>query len=226
MTILHKITLWGLLALFVRVESAHSADLPDQAMEVCRATTGPCLPFALDRFPKPPTPRSGPSMRLPSVSLEERFQAFDVWRISRCLAHVAWRESRSEGAQAMAAVMWVVLNRARHQDEDPCRVVGSLSQFSSMNASPRVRRAARGGSMPPNLSPDPKKAPADAQAAMIAKGLAWRILHGTGPRDPTGGATHFHTRAIRPRWSQSLARTARIGSHVFYRAPLELASIR
>lgn len=35
--------------------------------------------------------------------------------------------------------------------------------------------------------------------------------------DPTGGATHYHASYVRPKWSKTLKRTARIGKHIFYR---------
>jgi spore germination cell wall hydrolase CwlJ-like protein len=37
------------------------------------------------------------------------------------------------------------------------------------------------------------------------------------PRVLTGGATHFHTTQVRPKWSRAFHRTARIGEHIFYR---------
>jgi spore germination cell wall hydrolase CwlJ-like protein len=40
----------------------------------------------------------------------------------------------------------------------------------------------------------------------------------------TNGATHFHATYVRPAWSRSFARTAKIGAHVFYRQPTRLAA--
>jgi spore germination cell wall hydrolase CwlJ-like protein len=37
------------------------------------------------------------------------------------------------------------------------------------------------------------------------------------PRDLTFGATHFHTRAVKPGWSRTFERTASIGAHLFYK---------
>ena len=39
----------------------------------------------------------------------------------------------------------------------------------------------------------------------------------------TSGATHYHTKAVRPKWSRVFARTATIGFHHFYRQPDRLA---
>jgi spore germination cell wall hydrolase CwlJ-like protein len=44
------------------------------------------------------------------------------------------------------------------------------------------------------------------------------------PRNLTNGATYFHTGGVRPSWSKRFERTARIGSHIFYRTDRRLAS--
>lgn len=49
-----------------------------------------------------------------------------------------------------------------------------------------------------------------------AEKLAALMLAGR-ERTVTSGATHFHTRAVRPDWSSQLVRTTAIGHHVFYR---------
>lgn len=36
-------------------------------------------------------------------------------------------------------------------------------------------------------------------------------------RDPTGGATHYHHRAVLPAWAVAKAPCAEIGAHLFYR---------
>ena len=42
--------------------------------------------------------------------------------------------------------------------------------------------------------------------------------------DLTDGATHYHTTAVRPRWSRVYTRTAKIGVHLFYRHTWRTAS--
>jgi spore germination cell wall hydrolase CwlJ-like protein len=39
------------------------------------------------------------------------------------------------------------------------------------------------------------------------------------PRTLTMGATHFHTRWVRPGWARRFPQTAAIGAHLFYRQP-------
>ena len=59
-------------------------------------------------------------------------------RERRCLALAGWAEARGEGADAMAAVMWVVANRASSADQPslPCRVVVAAGQFEPFAVPP------------------------------------------------------------------------------------------
>jgi spore germination cell wall hydrolase CwlJ-like protein len=58
----------------------------------------------------------------------------------------------------------------------------------------------------------------DEEAADVAGRIARVMLDGA-PRTLTRGATHFHTRAVRPGWSNHFAQTAAIGEHLFYKQP-------
>ena len=49
------------------------------------------------------------------------------------------------------------------------------------------------------------------------------IMLNGAPRALTGGATHYHTKAVKPRWSRVFPRTATIGYHHFYRQPDRVA---
>lgn len=50
----------------------------------------------------------------------------------------------------------------------------------------------------------------------ICRRVARRALRGL-LADPTNGATHYHTKAILPRWARAQAPVAEIGEHLFYR---------
>ena len=50
----------------------------------------------------------------------------------------------------------------------------------------------------------------------VTRRIAAELLAGA-PRTLTQGATYFHTAYVRPSWTRRFIRTARIGSHVFYR---------
>ncbi|PWC84820.1 hypothetical protein TSH100_16850 [Azospirillum sp. TSH100] len=69
-------------------------------------------------------------------------------RERRCLALAGWAEARGEGADAMAAVMWVVANRAASADQPslPCRVVvasGQFEPFAVVPVEPKNRQKAK-----------------------------------------------------------------------------------
>ncbi|CAO3453921.1 cell wall hydrolase [Azospirillum largimobile] len=61
-------------------------------------------------------------------------------RERRCLALAGWAEARGEGADAMAAVMWVVANRAASASQPslPCRVVVAAGQFEPFSPPQQV----------------------------------------------------------------------------------------
>lgn len=122
----------------------------------------------------------------------------------RCLALAMYWEARGEGNQGMIAVGWTILNRVRSDDfpSTPCAVVyqgneRGRCQFSwwcdGKSDRPRNRRSW-------------------ARARIIAAGLLT-----DPPHDPTGGALFYHSKSISVPWVKPRTRTARIGSHIFYR---------
>jgi N-acetylmuramoyl-L-alanine amidase len=60
-------------------------------------------------------------------------------------------------------------------------------------------------------------------AILRARAIAEAALSGA-PRNLTGGATYFHTPAVRPAWSHRFQRTVQIGRHIFYRPGTRVAS--
>jgi spore germination cell wall hydrolase CwlJ-like protein len=129
-------------------------------------------------------------------------QAATMGQEQRCLAEAMYWEARGEGRRGMTAVGWTVLNRVRSPrfPSTPCSVVH------------------QGGERPPcqfhywcdGRSDEPRDLPSWQSALTIAA----QLLHDTPP-DPTDGALYFHNVSVRtPRHRN---RTARIGSHVFYR---------
>ena len=65
---------------------------------------------------------------------------------------------------------------------------------------------------------DGRKKMRERDAADLAGRIARAMLDGA-PRLLTDGATHFHTRHVRPGWSKRFAHTTSIGAHLFYRQP-------
>ncbi len=116
-----------------------------------------------------------------------------------CLTEALYFEARGEGTAGQKAVAEVILNRVDHPrfPKSVCGVVNQSGQFSYHG------RVAKRFS--------------EKGAYLRAKNVAMAALSGA-PRDLTGGATYFHTPAVRPSWSRKFTRTARIGSHIFYRS--------
>ncbi|MTH62652.1 cell wall hydrolase [Paracoccus sp. DK608] len=120
----------------------------------------------------------------------------------QCLSEALYFEARGEGSQGQRAVAEVILNRVDHPrfPKTVCGVVNQSGQFTYKKGRIRERGAY-------------------ARAQQIAKAA----LQGA-PRNLTDGATYFHTPAVKPKWSRKFERTARIGSHIFYRSEQRLAS--
>lgn len=129
--------------------------------------------------------------------------AFSV-REQECLALAMYWEARGEGEAGMAAVGWTILNRVASPafPSTACAVVYD------------------GGETPPcqfswycdGRSDRPRVWSSWQSAMRVAAGLLTQP-----PDDPTSGALYFHSTQVRSAWHRGLARTARIGGHVFYR---------
>ncbi len=122
-----------------------------------------------------------------------------------CLTKAIYFEARGETLAGQFAVAEVIVNRAVSglYPRSVCGVVGQRGgggcQFSYVCDG-------RADTM------------RDGEATRIAGKIAAAMLGGA-PRTLTNGATHFHTRAVRPGWAHRFPRTAVIGAHLFYRQP-------
>lgn len=121
----------------------------------------------------------------------------------QCLTKALYFEARGETVRGQFAVAEVILNRVDSPayPDTVCAVVEQAStkgcqfSFACDGNADRMR--------------DP--------AAIDLAGRVARVMLDGAPRTLTGGATHFHTRAVAPRWAAVFPRTAAIGAHVFYR---------
>lgn len=123
----------------------------------------------------------------------------------KCLAEAIYFEARGESRQGQAAVAEVILNRvdSRQFPSTVCGVINQPSQFSYTIGGPKPIR--------------------NKAAYQRARDIAQAALSGA-PRELTGGATYFHTPAVRPSWSRRMHRTVQIGAHIFYRSGQRIAS--
>ena len=113
-----------------------------------------------------------------------------------CLAANIYHEARGESALGQLAVAHVTLNRVldTRWPNKVCDVVKEPHQFSwTTNPQP--------------ITDDKSFAAAIAVARLALLGLT---------TDPTGGATHYHTTAIKPYWSTAFTPTVTIDNHIFY----------
>jgi len=135
------------------------------------------------------------------ASTNTRYSQKDV----ECMAEALYHEARGEGTQGQQAVAEVILNRvdSRAFPKTVCGVINQPSQFSyTIGGAKPIRNKA---------------------AYLRAKAIAENALAGA-PRQLTGGATYFHTPAVRPSWSHRFQRTVQIGRHIFYRTNQRVAS--
>lgn len=125
----------------------------------------------------------------------------------RCLAEALYFEARGENLQGQFAVAEVILNR-RDSRNFPGSVCGVVNQGTksgkryacqfSYKCDGRAEVFSEGG-------------------AYIQVGKVARIMLDGRARDLTKGATFYHAGSVRPSWSRKFQRTAKVGSHYFYR---------
>ncbi|MDF1871220.1 cell wall hydrolase [Vannielia sp.] len=125
----------------------------------------------------------------------------------QCLTEALYHEARGETVKGQFAVAEVILNRAK-SGLYPNTVCGVIHQGTGKRYQCQFTYTCDG------LSDKVREKAAFARSGKIA----WLMLKGA-PRNLTGGATHYHTNAVNPRWARTFPRTAHIGVHYFYRHP-------
>lgn len=170
----------------------------------------------LARLETHPAPLSFFGQRKPAFSYTAEFldslPAASGDKQWRCLSEALYFEARGETAKGQFAVAEVILNRVDSGDfpNSVCKVVhqgtGRYLQcqftYTCDGYSDRIRE----------------------RGAWNQVGKVARLMLDGQERRLTGGATHYHTRAVNPRWARVFPRTAAIGAHYFYRMPQRTAS--
>ncbi len=123
----------------------------------------------------------------------------------QCLSEAIYFEARGETLKGQFAVAEVILNR-RDSGLYPSTVCSV------------VRQRGGGGCQFSYVCDGYSDKMREPGARAVAQRIARLMLDGA-PRALTAGATHFHTRGVKPGWSKRFARTAAIGAHLFYRQP-------
>ncbi|MEP5729251.1 MAG: cell wall hydrolase [Sulfitobacter sp.] len=130
----------------------------------------------------------------------------------RCLSEALYFEARGETVKGQFAVAEVISNRVK-SGRFPSTLCGVINQGTGKKYQCQFTYTCDGHA---EVIAEPG---AFARVGKVAR----YVMDGRVP-DLTGGATHYHTTAVRPRWSRVYTRTAKIGVHLFYRHTWRTAS--
>lgn len=130
----------------------------------------------------------------------------------RCLAEALYFEARGESVKGQFAVAEVILNRV-DSPEFPDSICAVIHQGTGRKYQCQFTYTCDGL----------KEVIAEPRAFTRVGKVAKLMVRGA-PRPLTQGATHYHTRAVSPRWANIFPRTTTIGVHHFYRMPTRLTS--
>ena len=129
-----------------------------------------------------------------------------------CLAEALYFEARGESVKGMVGVAEVILNRV----DDP-RYPGTVCGVVNQGTGEKFRCQF-------TYTCDGRPETIGDASAYAKVGKVARIMLDGAPRELTDGATHYHTKAVKPRWSRVFPRTTTIGFHHFYREPSRVAA--
>ena len=124
-----------------------------------------------------------------------------------CLTEALYFEARGESIYGQFAVAEVILNRV-DDARFPNTVCGVVKQGTGRKFACQF-----------TYTCDGRAEVIHEQAAHDRLGRIARAMIDGAPRDLTLGATHYHTKAVAPRWSRIFQKTASIGVHRFYKMP-------
>jgi len=130
----------------------------------------------------------------------------------RCLSEALYFEARGETVKGQFAVAEVIMNRVKSA-RFPGNVCGVINQGTGKKYQCQFTYTCDGN---PERIGEPRAYDRVSKVARAA-------LDGRAP-ELTKGATHYHTTAVRPRWSRVYTHTASIGVHRFYRHTFRTAS--
>ena len=130
----------------------------------------------------------------------------------RCLAEALYFEARGESIRGQFAVAEVILNRV-DSTRFPNSLCGVINQGTGKKYQCQFTYTCDGKEEVIHEKRAYERVAKVARAAM--DGIADEM---------TSGATHYHTKAVRPSWSRVYKETARIGVRIFYRHNYRTAS--
>ncbi|WP_223421730.1 cell wall hydrolase [Tateyamaria pelophila] len=130
----------------------------------------------------------------------------------KCLSEALYFEARGETVKGQFAVAEVIMNRV-DSARFPDSVCGVIKQGTGRKYQCQFTYTCDG---------HPERI-AEPRAYERVSKVARAVLDERAP-DLTKGATHYHTTAVRPKWSRVYTKTASIGVHLFYRHTFRTAS--
>ena len=127
------------------------------------------------------------------------------------MAKTLFGEARGEGLPGIEAVASVIMNRLKIAlqkgdywwGKNIHEICLKPFQFSCWNPKD------------PNFEKI-KKVTKDSPVFQMCKRVAERAMTGF-LKDPTNGATHYHTKQSHPAWARHLVPVEELGNHIFYR---------
>lgn len=129
----------------------------------------------------------------------------------QCLTEALYFEARGESVKGQFAVAEVIMNRVDNP-RFPGTVCAVINQGTGQKYACQFTYTCDGH----------KEVIAEPTAFKQVGRVANLMVNGAA-RPLTKGATHYHTRAVKPRWSRAFPRTATIGVHHFYKQPTRLS---
>lgn len=122
-----------------------------------------------------------------------------------CLTEALYFEARGETVKGQFAVAEVILNRVK-SGRFPDSVCGVIHQGTGKRYQCQF-----------TYTCDGQAETIHEPAAFARVGKVARLILDGKSKGLTGGATHYHTSNVSPRWSRVYKKTAKIGVHIFYR---------
>ncbi|QIK95784.1 cell wall hydrolase [Sphingomonas sp. HDW15A] len=167
---------------------AYEPVAPDQALKLNAA-----LPITMD------APGSAKPFSLGSANAAVRANALE------CLTSAIYYEAGQESTDGQRAVAQVVLNRVRHP-AFPSSVCGVVYQGSTRQTGCQFTFTCDG-----SMTRGPMRDSWDRARKVAQEALSGAVYA------PVGNATHYHANYVFPYWAPTLAKTAVVGAHLFYR---------
>ena len=130
--------------------------------------------------------------------------AKEIAEEAECLAEAVYYEARGETRKGQIAVAQVVTNRVRSKHY-PDTVCGVVYQGSERTTGCQFTFTCDG-----SMDRGPVGRPWE-QAKLVSS-----YVLNQQPESLIGRSTHYHTKAVRPKWARTLKRQTVVGDHIFY----------